>query len=147
MQSQCTPYDASNYHPIIFRHSTLMCLFIYSVPFRYFSLCFSFPQSPSSGSFNRVVSKDTNGSISGRACLHRKISCAIVQWNCLACSSGITLQSASYLTPNKWSPSGEGMVDLITSGNSSMIFCDYLIIDVIMTPGLVNQSMSIPRYS
>ena len=121
--SQCTPHNTSTHHLIMFRLSALMCLFIYSVPFRYFSPCFNFPQSSSSGSFTLVVRKDTSGSISGWAHLHRKRSRATVRWNCLACSSGSNLRSASSLISNKWSPAGEGLVDFFTLGNSSMTFC------------------------
>ena len=86
LQSQCTPYEASTHHLIMLRESAFICLFVCRVPFRYISPCSSFPQSSSSGSFTLVVRNEINSSISGRSCLHRKISCTTVQWNCLACS-------------------------------------------------------------
>ena len=101
LQSQCTTYEASTHNMIMLRESAFMCLFIYRVPFSYISPCFSFTQSSSSGSFTLVVRNNINGSISGRARLHRNISCATLRWNCLACSSGSNFLLPSYPTVNR----------------------------------------------
>ena len=47
---------------------------------------------------------------------------------------------------NRLSLAGQDLVPLRTSGNLSIIFCSYLIMDMISVPGNIPKSSSITRY-
>ena len=147
LQSQCTAYDASTHQSIILNNFALMWRFIYNVPFRYIIRCRNLPQSSSSGCFTLVVRNDIVVSISGRALLQRKRSYATVRWNWLARSSGSNVLYESSLTLNMWFTAGVALVLLMSSGNSSVTCCRYLIIKTIIIPGKLAKLNSWPSYS
>ena len=147
LKSQCTPYEASTHHLIMLSESAFICLFMFKFPFRYISSFFSFPQLSLSGFFTLFVRNNINSSILVRACLHRNSRCATVWCNFLACSSGSNFLLPYSLTVNRLSPAGEAFVPHITSGNSSITLCRYLIMDTIIVTGTLAQSISIPSYS
>ena len=126
---QCTPYIVSTNHLITHTLSTDMNRYIYNVPFRYMSPCLSFPQSSLPGWFTLMVKKETRFCTSSLALVHRNRRCAMVRWNWLACSSCNSFLSSSPLTSNMLPLAGDACIPLSISGNSSMIFWRYFIID------------------
>ena len=119
---------------------------MYSVPFKYSRPYFRFPQSSSSGELTLVVRKSTRGCMSGRSIEHINNKWTTLLCKFCACSSGNSFVSFLSCTINRCSVVYVSEVLCITSRDSSMILCKYLILETIMVPSC-DYSISIPSHS